>query len=121
MPRHDAITVCANSRGRPWTVSGFKASWRKVKLKLEKERKIDSGLTLKSLRHTCASILAEMGYDERSIADMLGQKTTEMARHYARRADRSRKVTSIVENFDVELNKRSSSIVKPASESVKPR
>ncbi len=30
-PRHDAITLCANSDGKPWTVSGFRASWRKVR------------------------------------------------------------------------------------------
>jgi hypothetical protein len=34
-PQHDAITLCANSDGKPWTVSGFRASWRKVRLQLE--------------------------------------------------------------------------------------
>lgn len=33
------------------------------------------GLTLKGLRHTVATILAEMGMDDRTIADMLGQRT----------------------------------------------
>nr|WP_272213595.1 hypothetical protein [Marinicella sp. W31]MDC2879557.1 hypothetical protein [Marinicella sp. W31] len=27
-PKHDAITLCANSYGRPWTTAGFRASWR---------------------------------------------------------------------------------------------
>lgn len=31
---HEAMTLCANSRGRPWTVSGFRASWRKVRVEL---------------------------------------------------------------------------------------
>ena len=43
-----------------------------------------------------------MGYDERTIADMLGQKTIEMAPHYSRRADKSRKLTAVVANFDQE-------------------
>ena len=82
-------------------------------MKLEEEKKVAAGLTLKGLRHTVATILAEMGYDERAIADVLGQKTTEMARHYSRRADRSRKVAGMVAQFDDELNKRRSKLVKP--------
>ena len=59
---------------------------------------------------------AELGYDERTIADMLGQKTVEMARHYARRADRSRKMTTVVEKFDAEVNRRRTASVKPTPE-----
>ena len=33
-PCHDAVTLCANSFGRPWTESGFRASWRKVRSRL---------------------------------------------------------------------------------------
>ena len=113
-PKHSAITLCANSFGKPWSVSGFRASWRPIKLKLEEEGKIGFGLTLKGLRHTVATILAEMGYDDRTIADMLGQKTLEMAQHYSRRADRSQKMTGVVAKFDVELNRRRTKVVKPS-------
>jgi hypothetical protein len=74
---HDAITLCANSSGEPWIVCGFRASWRKIRLKLEAERRVNSGLTLYGLRHTVAMILRECSYDERTIADALGQKTVE--------------------------------------------
>lgn len=47
------------------------------------------GLTLKGLRHTVATILREMGKDYATIAEMLGQKTEAMAKHYSRRAERS--------------------------------
>jgi integrase len=110
-PTHSAITLCANSRGLPWTVSGFRASWRPIKVRLEKEGRVQSGLTLKGLRHTVATILSEMGYDERTIADMLGQKTVEMARHYSRRADKSRKLTAVIEQFEAEVNRRRTKIV----------
>ena len=76
-PRHDAFTLCANSDGKPWTLSGFRASWRPIRMKLESAGKIGSGLTLYGLRHTVAVILREIGYDERTIADALGQKTIE--------------------------------------------
>jgi len=36
-PTHDALTLCANSNGIPWTLSGFRASWRKVRMRPSKE------------------------------------------------------------------------------------
>ncbi len=59
-----------------------------------------------------ATILAEMGYDDRTIADMLGQKTLAMAQHYSKRANRARKMTSVVANFDAEVNRRRKEVVK---------
>jgi integrase len=111
---HTAITLCANSRGRPWSLSGFNASWRTLRLRLEREGRIGPGLTLYGLRHTVAVILRESGADERAIADALGQKTIEMARHYAKGADLSRKMRGVVKNFDAELARRRTKTVKPA-------
>jgi integrase len=112
-PKHDAITLCANSDGRPWTISGYRASWRKIRIKLEKAGQIGPALTLYGLRHTVAVILREMGYDERTIADALGQKTIEMARRYAKGADLAPKMRGVVKSFDAELNKRGTKSVKP--------
>jgi integrase len=113
-PKHDAITLCANSDGKPWTLSGFRASWRPVRVKLEREGKVGPGLTLYGLRHTVAVILREIGMDERTIADALGQKTIEMARRYAKGADLKPKMRGVVRQFDEELAKRK------ANKSVKP-
>jgi hypothetical protein len=104
---------CANSEGRPWTESGFRASWRPIRVKLEQAGKIGPGLTMYGLRHTVAVILRELGCDERTIADALGQKTTEMARHYAEGADLKPKMQGVVANFDAELNRRRTKVVKP--------
>ena len=112
---HDAITLCANSYGRPWTGSGFRASWRTIKTRLEREGAIGPGLTLYGLRHTVAVILREIGCDERTIADALGQETIEMARHYAKGADLKPKMRGVVKSFEAELDKRKTKIVKPAS------
>jgi integrase len=112
-PRHDAVTLCANSDGKPWTVSGFRASWRKVRVKLEQEGRVGPALTLYGLRHTVAVILREIGMDERTIADALGQKTLEMARHYAKGADLKPKMRGVVRSFDEELNRRKTKAVKP--------
>src|SRR5882762_6598782 len=51
-------------------------------------------------------ILRECGYDERTIADALGQKTIEMARLYARGADLTRKMTDAAKKFGREVNRR---------------
>jgi integrase len=112
-PEHSAITLCANSDGKPWTVSGFRASWRKVRVRLEREGKVGPGLTLYGLRHTVAVILREIGMDERTIADALGQKTIEMARRYAKGADLKPKMRSVVRSFERELDKRKTKAVKP--------
>jgi integrase len=112
-PQHDAITLCANSFGKPWTSSGFRASWRPIKLKLEDAGKINPALTLKGLRHTVATILSEMGMDDRTIADYLGQKTEAMARHYSKHANKTRKLNAVVKDFDKEVNRRRTKVVKP--------
>jgi integrase len=68
---------------------------------------------LYGLRHTLAVILRESGADERTIADALGQRTIEMARHYAQGADLKRKMRGVVKSFDPELAKRRTKIVNP--------
>jgi integrase len=110
---HDAITLCVNSARRPWTIDGFRASWRTLRLRLEKEGQIGRGLTLYGLRHTVAVILRECGFDERTIADALGQKTIEMARLYARGADLKAKMRGVVAAFDIAVNERRTKAVKP--------
>lgn len=112
-PPHSAVTLVANSKGLPWTLSGFRASWRPVRLHLQQDGRIGPGLTLYGLRKTVAVILREIGYDERTIADALGQKTVEMARHYAKGADLKPKMRGVVRAFEDELNKRRTKTVKP--------
>jgi integrase len=85
---------------------------RPIRAKLEAQGKVAPGLTLKGLRHTVAMILSEMSFDDRTTADCLGQKTEAMARHYSRRADKSRKLNAVVKDFDHEVNSRRTSRVK---------
>lgn len=105
-PAHDAITLCASTRKRPWTYSGLDSGWQKLRGQLRKADKIGPGLTLKGLRHTVGTILAEMGFDDRTIADMLGHETLNMARHYSRRANRTAKMESVVTSFEAEIARR---------------
>ena len=116
MPHHDAITLCASSTGRPWSQDGLQSSFQRLKHRLEDTQAIGTGLTLYGLRHTVAVILRETGADERTIADALGQKTIEMARHYAKGADLKPKMRGVVAQFDAEMNRRGTKSVKPHAE-----
>ncbi|MDJ1008654.1 MAG: tyrosine-type recombinase/integrase [Paracoccaceae bacterium] len=118
-PAHDAVTILANSYGRPWTYDGLQSSWQRFKKSLEKKQLIEPGLTLKGLRHTIATVLREAGMDERAIADLLGQKTTSMAGHYSRNANLAARNKHSIEQWEKE-NKRRSKTVKPFPKSVKP-
>jgi integrase len=118
-PAHDAPTLCANSFGKAWTLSGYRASWAKVRIKLEASGAVSPGLTLKGLRHTMATILAEMGYDDRTVADALGHQTLAMAQHYSRHANRARKMEAVSEKFNIEMNERQERLSNPFSETVK--
>jgi integrase len=118
-PAHSAATVRANSNGESWTLSGFRASWRPIRKQLEAAGAIQPGLTLYGLRHTVAVMLRQAGFDERTIADYLGQRTIEMARHYAQGADLEPKMRGVVKELNRALNKTRLRVVKPAEKSVK--
>ncbi|SHM74148.1 Site-specific recombinase XerD [Roseovarius litoreus] len=111
-PAHDAVTILATSTGKPWTYNGFSTVWHRLKKKLEAEEAVQPGLTLKGLRHTVATTLREAGLEERQIADLLGQKTLAMARHYSRSANLADRNRITMETLEKE-NERRSKIVKP--------
>lgn len=119
-PTHSATTLCASSSGRPWTLDGFRTSWGRVRDDLEKTGAVRPGLTLYGLRHTVAVVLREAGHDERTIADALGQKTIEMARHYSAGADLVEKMTLVSKSFDAEMSKRGTKVSNLTKKSVKP-
>jgi integrase len=100
---HDATTLLVNSRKVPWTQSGFRASFFRMMRDLEQLGVVADGLTIHGLRHTCATRLREMGYDLRTIADMLGQETEGMAGHYANEADLKGKLDGVIDRLDKEL------------------
>lgn len=108
IPEHDATTLVVNSRGRPWTESGFRASWRKWKNKAEEDGHIGPGLTFHGTRHTVATNLLEDDWDDRDIGLQLGQDSIAMPKHYSRRAKQERKKQALAES------------VQKANRSVKP-
>jgi len=94
--------LAVNSHGRPWTLEGHKASFFKLIGEWEKTGYVAPGLTFHGLRHTAATRLREAGYDLRTIADFLGQKTEGMAGHYSKRADLTKKLRGIAQAIDAD-------------------
>jgi len=84
---------------------------------------VAKGLTFHGLRHTVATELRELGFDTRTIADMLGQKSGSMALHYSQGADLQEKLKPAVESMEnaettrTELSRKSGKTVwKPLRE-----
>jgi integrase len=61
---------------------------------------IEPGLTPHGLRHTLGTLLREAGADDRTIADVLGQKSTAMARHYSENAELPAKAKQLVKGLN---------------------
>jgi integrase len=97
-PPHNAITLVANSRGVPWTESGFRASWNRMIKGLENEGLLAPGCTFHGLRHSLASDIAEHeeGFGEHDIAAVLGQRTATSSRVYTARAQRGRRARAVL-------------------------
>ena len=101
------IRLCLNSRGQSWTLSGFSCSFRKALAALREKGLIGDGLTFHGLRHTVASELAEIpNVTEEDIAAVLGQKSSQMAAHYSREADRSRRTAATMARYQPLKSKR---------------
>jgi hypothetical protein len=102
-PRHDAVTLCASSTCRPWTLDDLRASWRTLRICLENDGAIGPGLTLYGLRHTVAVILREAGHDDNARSKWRAITG----------ADLRGKIRDVVASFDAELNRRRTKVVKP--------
>ena len=61
---------------------------RELRQRLEREGKIQPGLTVHGLRHTAGNVLADLGADPKTIAAMLGQVSEAAAGHYSGGTDR---------------------------------
>jgi integrase len=84
-----ALQLCLNSRGKPWTENGFRASFFKRVRSLYEDGKVRHGLTFHGLRHTIGAIARESGNSEFDVSTAIGDRSTAMAAVYGRDAVRS--------------------------------
>lgn len=104
--RESMVIVVTNKlrkEGKPattYTVDGFKTAFQKLRNELQKEGKIGKGITFHGLRSTIGKMLDEAGADPKTIAVMLGHTTTQMAEHYSKEGDRTRRGVTAVTTLE---------------------
>ena len=76
-----AVTIAANSHGRPWTRDGFKATWNK--------HRPSGAPAFHGLRKSAVVMLLEAGCTDAEVRAITGQ-SQEMIEHYARRVNQGR-------------------------------
>ena len=82
MPRHSADRVFPATRGEGPMV-GFKKFWPKI----AKLRELPADVTPHVLRHSFASLAADLGYSEPTIAALIGHKGHSVTSRYVHSAD----------------------------------
>lgn len=87
-PPNDSIRLCANSRGKPWTQDGFRASFFRFIRSLESRGLVEEGLTFHGLRTSLAEELRSHHLDDRTIADALAHTSVSSTSTYLKSADR---------------------------------
>lgn len=98
-PKKSTI-IAVNSRGLPWTGSGFRASFFKFLKRLEKVEKIGKGLTYHGLRHTVGKLIIDAGGDTRDVGAILGHASEVSSAHYSREADQKRRATVTIRRME---------------------
>jgi integrase len=86
--RVSALQLALNSRGQPWTESGFRSSFFKRIRALTQAGRLAPGCTFHGLRHTIGTSAREGGESNFRVAAAIGDRTTAMADIYGRDADR---------------------------------
>ncbi|WP_025897220.1 tyrosine-type recombinase/integrase [Sneathiella glossodoripedis] len=79
--------IVLNTRGKPYTSSGFQTQFQKLKRSLIEQGKIGEGLTFHGLRVTVATRLAEAGCTINEIRAVTGHTTNDSVERYVRTVD----------------------------------
>lgn len=85
--------ILLNSRGKPWTIDGYKSSFTQAKQ--------DAGVDKQfhGCRSTSATNLADVGVPMEDIMALTGHRTLKMVQHYTKRADQRRRAKNAVVNL----------------------
>ena len=103
-PRTSPVIVVGVA-GKPYAQNGFQSLFAKLIRKLKTAGQVGDGLTFHGLRHTVGKRLAEAGCDARTIAAILGHRTSTMAEHYSRDAERKHLAREGMAKLDQSLRK----------------
>jgi len=86
----EGLLIVLNTRGVPYTGSGFRSVFFKIIRKLVKAGKVKPGLTFHGLKHTLGKNLADAGADRDTIKAVMRHLTDAASRVYTREADQAK-------------------------------
>jgi integrase len=96
----DPPTLAVTSRGRPWTESGFRASFFALLRRLQKRGLIAPGLTFHGLRHTVGKLIMEAGGSKEMVKSLLGDRSDAMGEWYSREFEKKGLATAVIEKLE---------------------
>ena len=88
LPRR-ATTILTNTKGRPWTSDGFRASWSKEMTRPAMAGHRQVGLVFPGLRKSAVVFLLEAGCTDAEVSAITGQ-SRQMVEHYARQVNQQK-------------------------------
>ena len=103
------LTIVTRRDGQPLTAEGLSSNFDRHKERLLKKGLIQPGLTMHGLRHTAATFLATLGYEEENVAAVTGHATMEMARHYTRQHERRERAKALLDLHKIMSNEENQS------------
>jgi len=80
---HPTRHIAISRRGEPYTMDGFRAIFFRLLQRLEREGRVNDGLTFHGLRHTIGAQLASRGASTKTIQTWLGHRSPVMSELYA--------------------------------------
>jgi integrase len=83
LPRVGGDLAFQSSRGDDRPMRGFHVVWAKI----AKRANLDADITPHTMRHSFASVAADLGYSELTIAVLLGHKKASITSRYTHHAD----------------------------------
>lgn len=115
----DPPTLSVTSRGKPWTESGFRASFFSLIRKLAEQGKVRPGLTFHGLRHTLGKLVIEAGGSKEDVAMILGDRSMAMAEFYSREHEKKGRVAATILRLEqterTKMENRTDAVGKPAA------
>jgi integrase len=98
LPR-SSLTLLTNTRGLPWTASGFKSSWGKALNEPKMVSLTEKELVFHGLRKSAVVFLLEAGCTDAEVAAITGQ-SRQMVEHYAREVNQKKLAMSAIDKWE---------------------
>jgi integrase len=98
IPR-SGVTILTNTRGQPWTLMGFKATWSKELNRPEMRLLRKKELVFHGLRKSAVVFLLEAGCTDAEVSAITGQ-SRQMVEHYAKQVNQRKLAAAAISKWE---------------------